>query len=168
MKLLSDGKNSTALIAPQTFPSEGSRCVTVELTALVVSSDPEHGQILAAILGHCGLGSVLCSSLDEARRLLESRPIQLVFCEDTLLDGSFQDLLRIKVDSGTGVPLVIFSRAYGWNQHLETVRSGAFAYVASPFRSREIERIVQDALIGHGPRRQRAKPQKGSSRQKQD
>ena len=93
----------------------------------------------------------------------------MAFCEDTLLDGGFQDLLRTSAESGTVVPLVMFSHAYGWNQHLEAVRSGALAYIASPFRSREIERIIQIALIGAptSARQQRVRPQKENSQQKQ-
>jgi len=77
--------------------------------ALLACSDSEHGQILAIILGHCGLTSVLCSSLKEARTLLSCESIRFVFCEDRLGDGSFRDLLESTSNLRMGLPLVVFS-----------------------------------------------------------
>jgi DNA-binding NtrC family response regulator len=149
MKLHPANNSSSGSSTHQNGNGQGS----LDVKVLVVSSDPERSQMLATILQECGLPTVLCSSLNGARTLLGSGSIPFVFCEDTLADGSFQDLLQSIADSGTRIPLVTFSRAYEWNRHLEAVRSGAFAYLAAPFRSREIRPIVRAALLEHAPSR---------------
>ena len=76
---------------------------------VVASSDSEHSQILATILGHCGLLPVLCSSLREAQSLMGGESIRLVLCADRLADGSFRDIVRPV--SRLGLPLVVFRAA---------------------------------------------------------
>jgi DNA-binding NtrC family response regulator len=112
---------------------------------LVAYSDTEQSQILATILGHCGLAPVLCSSLKEARTLLGRESIRLVFCEQRLTDGTFRDLLQPA--SRLSLPLVVFSRRDDSKLHAEAIRSGASDCIGPPFHHRQIEGVVQNALL---------------------
>jgi DNA-binding NtrC family response regulator len=117
------------------------------LEVLVASSDSEHCQILATILGHCGLITVLCSSLKEARTLLGRESIRLVFCERQLIDGSFRDMLQATSNVRPRLPLVVFSGRDDSKLHSEALDSGALDCIGPPFHHRQIEGIVHNALL---------------------
>lgn len=114
--------------------------------ALVAFSDSEHGQILATILGHCGLMPVLCSSLKQARTLLDRKSIRLVFCEDRLTDGSFRDMLQVTAQDRPGLPLVVFSRHPDPELPSAHIQSGATDSIAPPFYHTQIEQVLHRAL----------------------
>jgi len=114
---------------------------------LVASSDSEQSQILATILGHCGLMPVLCSSLKEARSLLAHESIRLVFCGDLLTDGSFRDMLQAISNSRSGLPLIVFSSLHDWKLHFEALQLGAFDCVGPTLPEKQIEGIVDNALL---------------------
>ena len=122
------------------------------LEVLVASSDSEHCQILATILGHCGLMPVLCSSLKEAQTLLGRESIRLVFCEQQLTGGSFRDLLQATSNVRPGLPLVVFSRRDDSKLHSEAIQLGASDCIGPPFHHRQIEGIVHKALLPAPPR----------------
>jgi len=130
------------------------------LEALIVSNNPELSRIVSAMLGSCGLETKRCSTLKEARTMLASNSIQMVFCENFLLDGSFRELLRAIADSRRGIPVVVLSSLGGWQSHREAIESGAFGCIAPPFRSREIEQIVNQALSGCPLSRSKCPPKK--------
>ena len=119
---------------------------------LVASSDSEHCQILATILGHCGLRPVLCSSLKEAQTLLGRESIRLVFCEQQLTGGGFRDLLQATSNLRPGLPLVVFSRRDNSKLHSEAIQLGAADCIGPPFHHRQIEGIVHKALLPAPPR----------------
>jgi DNA-binding NtrC family response regulator len=111
---------------------------------LVAYSDSEQSQILAAILGHCGLMPVLCSSLKDARTLLGRGSIRLVLCEERLSDGTFRDMLQETFK--LGLPLVVFSRRDDSKLHLGAAESGTLNWISPPFHDRQIEGIVNKTL----------------------
>jgi DNA-binding NtrC family response regulator len=114
---------------------------------LVAFSDSEQCQILATILGHCGLTPVLCSSLKEAQTLLGRESIRLGFCEQQLIGGSFRSLLQATSTIRPGLPLVVFSGRNNSKLHSEAVQLGAADCIGPPFHHRQIEGIVHRALL---------------------
>ena len=119
-------------------------CVSHLFEVLVAYSDSEQSQILAAILGHCGLMPVLCSSLKDARTLLGRESIRLVLCEERLSDGTFRDMLQETFK--LGLPLVVFSRRDDSKLHLDAAESGALNWISPPFHDRQIEAVVNKTL----------------------
>ena len=117
------------------------------LEVLVAFSDSEHCQILATILGHCGLMPVLCSSLKEAQTLLDRESIRVVVCEQQLTGGSFRDLLQATSNLRPGLPFVVFSRRDDSKLRSEAIQLGASDCIGPPFHHRQIEGIVHKALV---------------------
>jgi len=74
-----------------------------------------------------------------------------VLCEDTLPDGSFRDVLHTLRLAGSGVPLVVCSLLGEIDEYLEAMESGAFDFIAPPFRPTELESIVNSALNEYPP-----------------
>jgi DNA-binding NtrC family response regulator len=122
-----------------------ARSVSYLFEVLVAYSDSEHSQVLATILGYCGLMPVLCSSLKEAQTLLRRESIRLVLCEERLSDGTFRDMLQETFS--LGLPLVVFSRRDDSKLHLDTIESEGLNWIIPPFHHRQIEGIVRKTLL---------------------
>jgi len=125
--------------------------VASQPSVLVACNDYESRCTLASILADFGLDPVFASSVDQARAILLGQPIRLVLCEDTLPDGSFRDVLHTLRLAGSGVPLVVCSLLGEIDEYLEAMESGAFDFIAPPFRPTELESIVNSALNEYPP-----------------
>jgi DNA-binding response OmpR family regulator len=75
-----------------------------------------------------------------------------VLCEDALPDGSFRDVLHTLQLGGSRVPLVVCSRLDEMEQYLEAMESGAFDFIAPPFRPTEVKAIVNSVLNEYPPK----------------
>ena len=78
--------------------------------------------------------------------MLAREPVQIVFCEAGLIDGTFRDVLRAVRGAGSKVPVVVASRVDDTREYIEAMGLGAFDYIACPYRHSEVERIVSSAL----------------------
>ena len=126
-------------------------------SVLVACNDCESRCALASILADFGLDLVFASSVDQARTILLGQPIRLVLCEGTLPDGSFRDVLHTLKLAGSRVPLVVCSLLGEMDEYLEAMESGAFDFIAAPFRPTELESIV-NSVLGEYSRQSKKRP----------
>jgi two-component system response regulator PilR (NtrC family) len=113
---------------------------------LIALTDPLSRKALTSILPLYDAEPVFASSMREARAVLANEPVALVVCEDSLMDGSFRDLLPVARAARGDVPVVVTSRTANPEVYLEAMKLGAFDFVASPFNHTELDRIVHNAL----------------------
>src|ERR1700739_2601670 len=113
---------------------------------LVIASDPETRKALSSILQTEGLKSVQASQLSEARALLASQPVGMVFCERHLADGTYLDLLPAAQTKSGNVPVVVTSRLADWDEYLEALRHGAVDLIASPCKKSDVTSALAQAL----------------------
>jgi len=125
--------------------------VASQPSVLVACNDCESRCALASILADFGLDLVFASSVDQARTILLGQPIRLVLCEGTLPDGSFRDVLHTLKLAGSRVPLVVCSLLGEMDEYLEAMETGAFDFIAPPFRPTELESIVNSVLGEYSP-----------------
>jgi DNA-binding NtrC family response regulator len=96
-------------------------------------------------LSNWAIEPVCCSSLQEARGFLPDETFSLIFCEDTLSDGSYRDILR-----PPGKPMktrvVVISEISDDQKYNEAKQLGAFDVVSSPCRQSDIQWIVIRAI----------------------
>ena len=111
---------------------------------LLASSGDESAQTLARLLSQRGFETLPCFTIPELKSALASQRIDLVFCATQLHDGSFREALQALAPSLAGPPVVIFSR--GGDEYLEAMRLGAFDFIAPPYGSGEVDRIVSNAI----------------------
>jgi DNA-binding NtrC family response regulator len=114
--------------------------------ALLVVSDSAGRQRLADAVKRYGLRPVLSSTVAQAKVSLGARPIAVVICEETLLDGSFRDVLQIVRGSDLPIPVVVSSSLGDVDRYLEAMELGAFDFVACPYRTSELEAVLNSAL----------------------
>lgn len=113
---------------------------------LIACSDPEGRRALTSALAGCGLKPVYAPTVAGARAVLAHRRVSVVFCASELADGRFQDVLAAAKQTHREVPVIVASRSDDTGQYLEAMRAGAFDYVATPCRRRDVERIIANAL----------------------
>jgi len=116
------------------------------LRTLIISSDPQSIQALADILSRCGVEQFVCSTVGKAKVIMAGHPIGLVFCEEHLLDGDYNDILEEAERTATSIPVVVTSRAGDWDSYLNAMRLGANDYIVFPYRRGDVERLVGRAL----------------------
>ncbi len=113
---------------------------------LLASCGDECAQALARLLTQCGLETLSCSTLRELQALLPDQTVDLIFCATQLNDGSFREVLRAVEVASSPLPVVVFSRVGEPEEYLEAMRLGAFDFIAPPYRCRELDWIVSNAV----------------------
>jgi DNA-binding NtrC family response regulator len=111
---------------------------------LLASSGDEFAQTLARLLSQRGLETLPCFTIPELKSALASQRFDVVFCATHLQDGSFREALKALAPSHAGPPVVVFSRV--GEEYMEAMRLGAFDFIAPPYRSGEVDRIVSNAI----------------------
>jgi DNA-binding NtrC family response regulator len=124
--------------------------------ALVASSHLECRRLLLRILDDLRVNTLSSATLAETQDLLSRRGVALVFCDDRLTDGSYQDLLRT-LRSWKKVPRIVVTTRIGeWKEYLEALRLGAIDMIQYPYRPADVELNVIRATRGEDPRFDRA------------
>ncbi len=109
---------------------------------LVVSSHLECRKTLLQILETLPIDVISCSNLEEAEEVLSRQPVELVFCDEYLPDGSFHDLIAGR-ENGHKRPLItVLIRAGDWGDYVAAVRLGAFEAIRYPFHATDVELVI--------------------------
>ena len=120
------------------------------LPILIVCSDAIHRDKTVEIVQRVGLQSVACSSLNDARALVDRQSFQFVLCNDDLPDCNLRTALRVLSTSTGGIPVIVISHLADWDAFMRALSAGAFDYIACPPEPVETERILRLAL-GQNP-----------------
>ncbi len=118
------------------------------LDVLVASSDIEERRALVKILDDLSLNVISCNALSQVAEVLSHQAIDLIFCDDYLIDGSYRDLLAINEEVSKSSRVVITIRTGDWKEYVEAMRLGAFDAVRRPWHPTDVELIVLHALHG--------------------
>ena len=125
-------------------------------TVLIVCSDALQSDKTIEILQRIGFQSVHCSSLTDARALVEHQSFQLVLCDDDLPDCNLRTAVRVLSASTRGIPVIVLSHLADWDAYMKALNAGAFDYIACPPDPVETERILRLALDQNPPPRRAA------------
>jgi DNA-binding NtrC family response regulator len=105
---------------------------------LVVSAELENRRALASILNREGWDTVCASKVTECQEALHNTPVNLVFCDRRLTDGSYRDVLAITRNLNRKVRVIVTSRLADWDEYLEALHHGAFDLIASPCQPTDV------------------------------
>jgi ActR/RegA family two-component response regulator len=115
-------------------------------TGLAISSSTAMLQALAEALLHSGITTFLAESVQEALRVRARQEVQLILCDDRLVDGQYEDVLR-SVQSVSAPPAVIVVSPTGeWADYLDALNAGAFDYLPFPPIAGGLPRAIRYAL----------------------
>jgi CheY-like chemotaxis protein/Flp pilus assembly protein TadD len=122
-----------------------------QATALVVDGNPVSRAALVAMLKEAGVGKVeQCAKAGEARRVLESRPFDIVLCEYHFPDEttSGQDLiddLRLAQLLPLSTVVVMISGSAHYSQVAEAAEAALDAYVIKPHTEQALRERLAEA-----------------------
>jgi two-component system response regulator PilR (NtrC family) len=120
---------------------------------LIVCPDSALRQNALEIVRNIGLHPVACSSLMDARALVERETFQIILCNDDLPDCNLRTSIRVLASATGGVPVIVLSHLADWDAYLRALSAGAFDYIVCPPDPVEAERILRLALERNNPPR---------------
>jgi DNA-binding NtrC family response regulator len=123
---------------------------------LVVGASENRDAVTSA-MSHWSIDPVCCSGVQEARGLLPNAKPSLIFCDETLCDGTYRDLL-LELSEPAKIRFVVMSLIPDLDDHYnEAIALGAFDMIASPCRRSDVQwiaiRAVQEATRRSGNKR---------------
>jgi DNA-binding NtrC family response regulator len=111
------------------------------LEALVLDDDRESRSALVALVGLAGFETVAAGSLDEARRRLGERLIDVALVDLTLPDGSGLDIIR-ELQERSAAEIVVVTGQASVDSAVEALRLGAADYLTKPVDVRRLRAIL--------------------------
>ena len=121
--------------------------------ALIVSVDIVSCRQIDDLLVRLGVHPVICTSLSDARSIIEEQTFQFILCSDELPDCNLRTALRVLSSSTGDAPVIVISHLADWDACMKALGAGAFDYIAYPLDSMEAERIIRLALEKNPPPR---------------
>ena len=113
---------------------------------LVLTPNLEVRQPLLRTLDKLSADTVTCSTRTQAEELLSTQDFALIFCDEHLSDGSYQDLLHPH-NSARKVPrIVVATRTGEWDLYFKALGKGAFDIIRAPWHATDIEMILIRAI----------------------
>ena len=108
--------------------------------ALVACCECENRQVLARLVGQCGLKPVIATSTSDAVSLLGSVAVLVAFCQDDLPGDGGTAVL--KAAKRVAVPVVVSSRLADPERYLESMELGAFDFICVPYSNTEVTALA--------------------------
>jgi len=112
---------------------------------VVASSDLESRRRVTEILRKQGLDSLCSSTIAQCREILAQDMSGLIFCDRSLADGGYRDLLAAadcRSPRGKLVRIVLMSSAVDSEEYHSAKSSGLFEVIASPCKPTDVEWMV--------------------------
>jgi two-component system, NtrC family, response regulator PilR len=115
------------------------------IQVVVASSNTGTKEPLAKILREFGLASLIAVSVSEVRNILLQRTVHVVFCDESLPEGGFREVLGLVKTTKPQVQVVVSSQLGELEEYLEAMNLGAFDFIAPPYRVADILSIIDSA-----------------------
>jgi CheY-like chemotaxis protein len=149
MPAVESGVFTAAVLTPEYAiqPKARSSPVTVphRPKLLSVSAEAEDHTVLQRMLSGLGMSVAAVCSCQEALDYLRHDEVSVIFCESSMSDGSWKDLLNHVSTAVEAPPLVVTSRLaddYLWS---EVLNLGGWDVLAKPFRQQEVLYVIDSA-----------------------
>jgi DNA-binding NtrC family response regulator len=120
---------------PAVYPSD----LHAAFTVLLVSANFETRRAIDRVLEALSVQVISCSTLSQARQALSVQRPNLIFCDERLADGSYEDVLNVNYEGLLPPPVVVLTRTGEWEFYMDATRRGAFDVIRSPWCPTDIE-----------------------------
>ncbi|MGB6546225.1 MAG: response regulator [Candidatus Acidiferrales bacterium] len=119
--------------------------MTLHWQIVVASADMEDRRALTNILAEQGIEPIITPTVRGCMEILSKENVQMVFCDRTLADGTYRDLLNAVRAQALRTKVVVTSRVADWDEFLEATRLGAFDVITSPCRPTDVDWMIIQA-----------------------
>ena len=113
---------------------------------LIVSCRPENRKTLVRMFDELSINSYVAPTIRDARQLLGSRSLSMVFCEERLSDGSYCDLLREVRATWPETGFVVLLCTGEREEYLQAMRLGAQEVLRCPLRPTDVDLVLIQAM----------------------
>ena len=131
--------------------------MTTTLCRVLVVGGSENRDAVTSAMSHWSIDPVCCSGVNEARSLMPDARPSLIFCDETLGDGTYRDLLRDLSKAAKARGVVMSLAPDRDDTYNEAITLGAFDMIASPCRRSDVQwiaiRAMQDEVRRSASRR---------------
>ena len=114
--------------------------------ALIVDDEPAICELLQLTLDRMDVGSLAAGTLAEARRLLQSNPVDLCLTDMQLPDGSGLELVGYIQQHLAQVPVAVITAHGNVESAVLALKTGAFDFVSKPLDIGDLRKLVSTAL----------------------
>ena len=104
-----------------------------EFHVLLISGNFESRRMICKVLEALSVHVVSCSTLSQARHALLLQRPNLIFCDERLSDGVYDDILNLAPEGQISPPVVVLTRTGEWEFYMDATRRGAFDVIRSPW-----------------------------------
>jgi len=119
---------------------------STKVSVLTVSPFESDLVILSNMISHSAWTFQSAHSIEEAKSSLINGSVQVVLCEASLPDGSWQDLLEVVQGvSGEAPEMIVFSRNADDQLWATVLNLGAWDVLTKPFHPKEVFRSIHSA-----------------------
>jgi DNA-binding NtrC family response regulator len=118
---------------------------------LIVSARPTNKEYLLSVLNGLPITTFHAATIQQAREVLSSQFISVVFCEEALEDGSYRDLLSHAFLKPRMTRYVVLLCTSEWDEYLRALRLGASDAIRCPLQSADIELALIRATRQESP-----------------
>lgn len=127
-------------------PPESMPILQRYVRALLVSPRLEVRKSLLQVLEAFSTDVVCCSTLGQAEEVLSRQTFEIVFCDESLPDGSYANLIHPNHFERRIPRVIVATRVGEWELYLDALRKGAFDVVRAPWHATDVEMTVIRAL----------------------
>jgi DNA-binding NtrC family response regulator len=113
---------------------------------LVVCKEMGNRNALIHMLEGMSVSVLSCSTLGQAKEVLSSHKIDLVFCDEHFSDGSYRDLLGAFQGWVSKPHIVVIFHLGEWADHKDALQLGVFEVISSPLHPTNVELAVIRAM----------------------
>jgi DNA-binding NtrC family response regulator len=113
---------------------------------LFVSPSLDDAKSLDDILSRVAIPMRQAVDVATARQLLDREPFGAVLTESRLPDGNWLDVIRLVARKLPGLAVVVTDRLADARFWADVLESGAYDVLVKPFYSREVQRILANAV----------------------
>lgn len=113
-----------------------------EWEVLIVSADLENRKALLGVLEELPIAVFSVDTIEQARDLLRTRFLSVIFCDESLPDGSYRQLLETVAAKYKETRFVVALGLGEWEEYLRAMRSGATDVLRCPLQAIEVELVL--------------------------
>ena len=117
-----------------------------ERAVLIVSCRPENRKTLARVLDELSINTYVAPTIRDAKEVLASQSLSLVFCEERVSDGSYCDLLASVRATSPETRFVVMLCTGEWEEYFQAMRLGAQEVLRCPLQPTDIDLVLIQAM----------------------
>jgi DNA-binding NtrC family response regulator len=113
-----------------------------ELNLLIVSSSLDNKKTLLSIIAGLPVNVYTTAKIEQAWEVLLDKSVDIILCDETLPDGTYQDFLCAVHSEHKMTRFVVLLSSDVWEAYLEAIRLGACDVIRCPYQPTDIELVL--------------------------